>query len=78
MFPVNMNIIQQSLLRNIQQNNPQGYQFINQLKQNGGDVNSVVRQMLSKIAPEQKQQALNTLKNYGAPDSWLSQLQNMK
>lgn len=78
MMPVNMNTIQQNLLKNIQQNNPQGYQFINQLKQNGGDINPVIKQMLSKIAPEQKQQVLNTLKNYGAPDSWLSQLQNMK
>lgn len=78
MIPANMNTIQQNLLRNIQQNNPQGYQFINQLKQNGGDINPVVKQMLSKIAPQQKQQVLNTLKSYGAPDSYLSQLQNMK
>lgn len=78
MFPINMNNLQQNLLNNIKQNNPQGFQFVNQLKQNGGNIDVVVKQMLGQINPEQKQQALNTLKKYGAPDNWLSQLQNMK
>ena len=78
MIPVNMNTLQQNLLKNIQQNNPQGYQFVNQLKKNGGDINSISRQMLGKISPEQKQQVLNTARNYGCPDKFLSQLQNMK
>ena len=78
MLPINMNTITQNLLTNLQSKNPQGYQFANQLLQNGGNVDSVVKQMLNKITPEQKQQVLNTLKGYGAPDNYLSKLQNMK
>lgn len=78
MIPVNMNTLQQNLLKNIQQNNPQGYQFVNQLKKNGGDINSILRQMLGKISPEQKQQVLNTAKGYGVPENILAKIQNMK
>ena len=78
MIPVNLNSIKQNLLRQVQQKNPQGYQFANYVMQNGGNVDPLVRQMLSKITPEQKQKALNTAQKYGAPDSYLSQLQNLK
>lgn len=78
MLPVNLNNIKQALLNNLQSKNPQGYQFANYLRQNGGNVDSFVKQWLGKITPEQKQQVLNTAKNYGVPDNFLSQLQNMK
>lgn len=78
MLPVNINSIKQNLMRQVQQKNPQGYQFANQIIQNGGNVDPIVRQMLSKITPEQKQQVLNTAQKYGAPNSYLSQLQNLK
>lgn len=78
MLPVNINGIKQNLLTNLQSRNPQGYQFANYLMQNGGNIDPIIRQMLSKITPEQKQQVLNKAKGFGAPDSWLSQLQNLK
>lgn len=78
MLPVNLNSIKQNLLTNLQSKNPQGYQFANYLMQNGGNIDPIIRQMLSKITPEQKQQILNQAKGYGCPDKFLSQLQNMK
>lgn len=62
----------------LQSKNPQGYQFANYLMQNGGNVDPIVKQILAKISPEQKQQVLNTAKGYGVSDKYLSQLQNMK
>jgi len=78
MLPVNINTIKQNLMRQVQQKNPQGYQFANYVMQNGGNVEPIVKQMLGKITPEQKQQVLNTAKNYGVSDTYLSQLQNLK
>ena len=78
MLPINTNNLKQSLLKQVQQNNPQGFQFVNQIMQNGGNINPIIKQMLGKITPEQKQQVLNTAKNYGCPDTFLSQLQNLK
>lgn len=78
MLPVNLNTIKQNLLRQVQQKNPQGYQFANYVMQNGSNVDPIVKQMLGKITPEQKQQVLNAAKNYGVPDTYLSQLQNLK
>jgi len=78
MLPVNINTLSQSLLRELQSKNPQGYQFALTVRQNGGDINSIVKQMLGKISVEQKQQALTTCNNYGAPNDFLSQLQNLK
>ena len=78
MIPVNINTIKQNLMRQVQQKNPQGYQFANYVMQNGGNVDPIVKQMLGKITPEQKQQVLNMAQKYGAPNSYLSQLQNLK
>ena len=72
------NNIKQNLLRQVKEKNPQGYQFANYVMQNGGNVDPIVKQMLGKISPEQKQQVLNTAKNYGVSDRYLSQLQNLK
>ena len=72
------NPLVRSLMGRLQGVNPQGYQFANQLMRNGGNIDPIVKQMLGRVTPEQKQQILNTAKGYGFPDSYLSQLQNMK
>lgn len=73
-----MNPIMSVLMQRLQTINPQGYQFANQLMQNNGDPEGALKQMLSKISPEQRQQVLNTAKSYGCPTDVLSKIQNMK
>ena len=73
-----MNPIMSVLMQRLQTVNPQGYQFANQLMQNNGNPEGALKQMLSKISPEQRQQVLNTAKSYGCPTDVLSKIQNMK
>lgn len=73
-----MNPIMSMFMQRLQKANPQGYSMVNQAMQNGGDPNAMLKQVLGKASPEQRQQILNTAKSYGAPDSILSKIQNMK
>ena len=75
---MNNNPLVKSLMTSLQGKNPQGYVFASQLIQNGGNIDPIVKQLLGKVTPEQKQQILNTAKGYGVPDDYLSKLQNMK
>lgn len=45
---------------------------------NNANPQAIVQQMMSGATPEQRQSILNQAKKYGAPDSILSQFQNMK
>ena len=73
-----MNPIMNMMMQRLQRVNPNGYNMINQAMQNGGDPNAMLKQVLGKATPEQRQQVLNTAKSYGAPDNILSKIQNMK
>ena len=73
-----MNPVIQTLLGQLQSRNPQNYQFIANLMNNGGNPEVFLKQIMGQISPEQKQQILNTAKGYGVPDSYLSKIQNMK
>lgn len=73
-----MNPIIQNLLGQLQQRNPQNYQMITNLMNNGGNPEAFLKQIMGQIPPEQKQNILNTARNYGCPDSYLSKIQNMK
>lgn len=73
-----MNPIINMLMQKLQSSNPAGYNMINNMMQNGSDPNAMLKQIMSKSSPEQRQQLLNTAKSYGAPNNILSQLQNMK
>lgn len=73
-----MNPVIQMLMQRLQGSNPQGYQLVNNLMQNGGNPEGMLKQILSKSSPEQRQQILNQAKSYGAPNDVLSKIQNMK
>lgn len=73
-----MNPIIQVLMQRLQGSNPQGYQLVNNLMQNGGNPEGMLKQILGKANAEQKQQILNTAKSYGCPTEVLSKIQNMK
>lgn len=52
--------------------------MISQAMQNNGDPQPMLKQMFSNASPEQRQNILTQARNFGAPDSILSQLQNMR
>ena len=75
---MNSNSLIQALLGQLQSKNPQGYQIVKNMMNNGGSADAYVKQMLGRLNSEQKQQILNTAKGYGCPDDYLSKLQNSK
>lgn len=73
-----MNVVMQMLMSRLQNKNPQAYQFINQAMQNGGNPNAIINQMMKNTTPEQKQNLIQQAKQYGVPDNYLKQIQNIK
>lgn len=71
---MNLNMVMNIL----KQKNPQGYNMINQLRQNGTNPNAMLNQIMGNMQPQQRQQLLQNAKQYGVPDNVLSRLQNMK
>lgn len=57
---------------------PQNFQIAQNLMQNKNNPQDLVNQIMNSISPEQKQNLLNQMKQYGCPNEILSQLQNMK
>lgn len=57
---------------------PQNFQVVNNLMQNKANPQDLVNQIMGSINPEQKQNLLNQMKQYGCPNELLSKLQNMK
>lgn len=57
--------------------NPQSFQTINALMQSNGNPQQLVQQLMGNVNPEQKQNLLNQMKQYGCPNEILSQLQNI-
>lgn len=78
MNPTNLNQIIPKLMGQLKGQNANGFKMVSNLMQNGGNPNAILKQMLSQLKPEQKQQILNTAKGYGCPTNILSQLQNIK
>ena len=62
-----MNPVMNMLMQKLQKTNPQGYSMINQLRQSGGNPNDLLKQVMGKASPEQRQQLLNTAKSYRLP-----------
>ena len=78
MNSINLNQIIPKLMGQLKGQNANGFKMVSNLMQNGGNPNAILKQMLSQLKPEQKQQILNQAKGYGCPTNILSQLQNMK
>ena len=62
-----MNPIINTLMQRLQSKNPQGYNMLNQMMQNGGNPEAMVKQIFGNVSPEQRQQVLNTAKSYRMP-----------
>lgn len=72
------NSLIQTLMNQLKNKNPRGYQLISEAMQSNGNPRALLQQMMSNATPEQKQNLLNQMKQYGCPENILSQLQNMK
>lgn len=72
-----MSIIQ-TMMNQMKVKLPQSFQVAQNLMQNNGNPQGLVKQIMGNVSPEQKQSLLNQMKQYGCPDNILSQLQNMK
>ena len=72
-----MSIIQ-TMMNQMKVKMPQNFQVAQNLMQNNGNPQGLVKQIMGNVSPEQKQSLLNQMKQYGCPDNILSQLQNMK
>ena len=70
--------IVQSLMSQMKVKLPQNFQIAQNLMQNNGNPQVLVKQIMGNVSPEQKQNLLNQMKQYGCPNNILSQLQNMK
>jgi len=72
-----MSIIQ-TMMNQMKVKMPKNFQVAQNLMQNNGNPQGLVKQIMGNISPEQKQGLLNQMKQYGCPENILSQLQNMK
>lgn len=72
------NPIMSMLMNQLQSKNPQGFNMISQMMNNGGNPQALVRQFMNNATPQQMQGVMQQAKQFGVPDNILSQLQNMK
>ena len=70
--------IVQTLMSQMKVKLPQSFQVAQNLMQNKNNPQDLVNQIMGSISPEQKQNLLNQMKQYGCPNDLLSKLQNMK
>ena len=73
-----MNPIIQMLMTQLRTQNPQGYNMLNQMMQSGVSPQQFLNQMVGNSNPQQMQQILQQAKQFGVPDNFLAQMQNMK
>lgn len=68
----------QSLMRQLQGKNQQGFQQVQNMMNMKQNPEPYVKQMMANMNPEQKQQLFKRLNDYNCPREILSKLQNMK
>lgn len=65
-------------MNQLQAKNPQGFQVLNQMMNNGGNPKQILQQMMGNTNSQQLQGIMQQAKQFGVPDNILSQLQNMQ
>lgn len=66
------------LMNQIKLKDPQNYQNLNQLMNNGGKPEQILQQEIKKRTPQEIQQVLIQAKQLGVPENILAQIQNMQ
>ena len=61
------NFLLQTLMNNLKNKNPKGYETINTFMRNNGNPQDVIKQIMSNVTPEQKENLLNQAKSYRLP-----------
>lgn len=72
------NPIMSMLMNQLQGRNPQSYNMVSQMMRNGVNPQSMLKQMMGNVNPNQMQQVFTQAKILGVPDNILSQIQNFK
>lgn len=70
------NIMTQMLLQRVKNTNPQGYELVNNMMQNGGNPMGLLQQMLGNKSSEQLNNFFGQAKSLGFSDDLLRQVQN--
>lgn len=65
-------------MNQIKLKDPQNYQNLNQLMNNGGKPEQILQQEIKKRTPQEIQQVLIQAKQLGVPENILAQIQNMQ
>lgn len=65
-------------MNQLQNQSPQMFQMISQARNNGGNPQQILKQMVGRANPTQMQQVLTQARGLGVPDNILSQIQNLK
>lgn len=73
-----MNNIFELLLSRLQNKNLKGFQTIQQMITNKQSPDGMIKQLMSNMNSEQKQNLFRQAKSFGVPDNVLSKIQNMK
>lgn len=73
-----VNPIMNMMMGQLQSRNPQMFQMINMARNNGTNPQSMLKQMMGKMSPQQMQGVMQQAKSMGCPDNILSQIQNLK
>lgn len=72
------NPIMSMLMNQLQGRNPQSYNMVSQMMKNRVNPQSMLKQMMGNVNPNQMQQIFTQAKSLGVPDNILSQIQNFK
>ena len=62
----------------LQNRNPQMFQNINTAMTSGQNPQQLLKQIMGKASPEQREGLIKQAKQFGVPDNILSQIQNLK
>lgn len=69
--------IMRMFMTKLQNINPQGFQFVDQAMKNGGNPMGIWQQISSKMNTNQIQGLLNSVGQYGCPQSVINQFQGV-
>lgn len=71
-----MNPLMQVLMNQLKFRNSNGFNFVNNIMQNGGNPEAIAKQIMGNMNPEQRQYILNQAKGYGCPDNFINQIKS--
>ena len=71
-----MNPLMQVLMNQLKMTNLNGFNFVNNIMQNGGNPDEIAKQIMGNMNPQQRQFIINRAKGYGCPDNYINQIKN--